>query len=435
MPYDTEHACRLSEPVKGAPTKRVNGDRSHNGKKYDVIYQKKGKSWSEQAFRYPVKSWTPAAAKNHCTSHKGIRFEPAKQKAKAKKMKEQKDSAPQLACIFNEECNVTFADEDKTSKFIITAYSGDVIKNHWYWGNIAFDLDGTKFAKSPTPVLEEHFTTNRLGFTTAQNIDDKVTVEGRFLDNDRGRQMAADIKSGFPMEASLYIKPSAVERVSEGESAKVNGRTLKGPGTIFRKALIKEVSMVVFGADSNTRSLAANAENGNEIKYVLQKGDIMAKEKETESLSIEDLTLDQFQENCGDLYAQIVQIGEDNGVTIERDRFAELREACGEDYELLAKCFAEGKTVNETLKLCNAKLQTALKKKTEVATEAAKSPDDLARQEFSDTEEQQQSAAQSQEFDEKSATDEQLKKRFAEVQELQDKFTGADAYVSYVRHS
>ena len=65
MPYPNEHACRLAEPIKGAPTKRKNGDREHNGKKYDVIYQLQKGKWEQQAFRYPKETWTADEARSH----------------------------------------------------------------------------------------------------------------------------------------------------------------------------------------------------------------------------------------------------------------------------------------------------------------------------------------------------------------------------------
>jgi len=77
MPYPNEHGCRLREPISGAPTRRVNGERESDGKKFDVIYQKSDGSWEEQAYRYPVKSWKASEARKHCQDHDGIKFEPA----------------------------------------------------------------------------------------------------------------------------------------------------------------------------------------------------------------------------------------------------------------------------------------------------------------------------------------------------------------------
>jgi ClpP class serine protease len=77
-PFPNFHACRLAEP-SGEKTRYAKGDREHEGKKYDVIYQqKKGSdSWEEQSYRYPKGSWDAKEAAAHCRSHKG-RFEAAK---------------------------------------------------------------------------------------------------------------------------------------------------------------------------------------------------------------------------------------------------------------------------------------------------------------------------------------------------------------------
>lgn len=89
MPYPNEHSCRLKEPIKDAETRRVNGDREHNGKKYDVIYQKqKEGNWEDQAFRYPKDTWEEGEARDHCKDHKGS-FEPA-EKEKGGTMEEER---------------------------------------------------------------------------------------------------------------------------------------------------------------------------------------------------------------------------------------------------------------------------------------------------------------------------------------------------------
>jgi hypothetical protein len=76
-PFPDFHACRISEPVAGAETRRSNGEREHEGKKYDVIYQKQDGKWIVQSFRYPKASWTVPQAKSHCKAHDGILFEAA----------------------------------------------------------------------------------------------------------------------------------------------------------------------------------------------------------------------------------------------------------------------------------------------------------------------------------------------------------------------
>jgi hypothetical protein len=72
-PYPNEHSCRLRDPetldIVGS------GERKHNGKTYRVIYGKpKGEKEAgsvEQAYRYPVETWSEAEARSHCKDHGG----------------------------------------------------------------------------------------------------------------------------------------------------------------------------------------------------------------------------------------------------------------------------------------------------------------------------------------------------------------------------
>ena len=77
-PYPNEHSCRLRDPdtlnIVGS------GERKHDGKTYRVIFGKpKGEKDAgsvEQAYRYPVETWSEGEARNHCQAHDGS-FEPA----------------------------------------------------------------------------------------------------------------------------------------------------------------------------------------------------------------------------------------------------------------------------------------------------------------------------------------------------------------------
>jgi hypothetical protein len=77
-PYPNEHSCRLKDLEKLNIV--GSGEREHNGKSYRVIFGKpkdKPEAGSvEQAYRYPVKTWSEAEARKHCQDHGG-NFEPA----------------------------------------------------------------------------------------------------------------------------------------------------------------------------------------------------------------------------------------------------------------------------------------------------------------------------------------------------------------------
>lgn len=78
-PFPNEHACRLKDPGAFQPDSFRRTTRDHNGKTYSVIMGRlKGDdTMTEQAFRYPKDTWTADAARSHCSSHDGARFEPA----------------------------------------------------------------------------------------------------------------------------------------------------------------------------------------------------------------------------------------------------------------------------------------------------------------------------------------------------------------------
>jgi len=97
-PYPNEHACRLREPetldIVGS------GERKHNGKTYRVIYGKpkdKPDAGSvEQAYRYPIKTWSETEARKHCQEHNG-NFEPAaRQEGDTNKKQEEESEREKL---------------------------------------------------------------------------------------------------------------------------------------------------------------------------------------------------------------------------------------------------------------------------------------------------------------------------------------------------
>lgn len=168
--------------------------------------------------------------------------------------------------------------EDKTPRLNMVAYSGKPIKGHWYWGDLVFALDGIRMAAPKIPVLEEHWTDQRIGFTSKLLIDNESGVrvdpdKTSFLDNDVANRFIKDSSEGFPFQSSVYIKPEKIQRLSEKEEIEVNGYKFKGPGTVFLKSEIKEVSVCVFGWDSKTQSSAFSRTETEEVEFFSEGGD------------------------------------------------------------------------------------------------------------------------------------------------------------------
>jgi hypothetical protein len=92
-PYPNEHSCRLRDPetldIVGS------GERKHDSKTYRVIYGKpkgdKDAGSVEQAYRYPVETWSEAEARKHCEAHGG-NFEPAIQEGHVQKIQKLEES-------------------------------------------------------------------------------------------------------------------------------------------------------------------------------------------------------------------------------------------------------------------------------------------------------------------------------------------------------
>lgn len=346
-------------------------------------------------------------------------------------------TAPKRACMLTidgEQCTVQFAestDSKIAGTFTIVGYSGGIIKDHWYWGNVAFDLGGIKFAKTRIPVLEEHSSGNRIGFTTKQEVSEVVSFEGKFLNNSKAQELANDMRDGFPMQASLFIPPSVIEKISEGASVEVNGRTLKGPGTVFRKSTIKEVSMATFGFDEKTRSSAYTDGDNQTVNFSLLKENSMSGTQNTEAqltaAHYKDLTAETFAKVCPSIHTEIFDQGKATGEKAERDLFAQLKDACGDNHALTVQCFIEGKSVTDALKM---RAEQAESRTTKLTSENAKlraQSVDPAEQEFSDSAPTPGSTAE----DQGEGTEASWRLAFAASTDLQAEFRlgGVQAYI------
>ena len=339
------------------------------------------------------------------------------------------NSAPGTACVFACPAEaVRFVEDSQDRRFRIDAYDGGVIPNHWYWGNLAFDLSGLTLAASQTPVLDTHDTRSRIGVAPDGQITERgVQFEGRFLKNAKAEEIRSDMKDGFPMQASLSLDPLTVEQVADGATASVNGHRLKGPGAVFREAKVLEVSMCVLGAAPNTKSVALTDDNTHvTISLSPTKETTMAKDEKAKIL-----TIDEFKAEHAELYDTIRTAGSD----AEKARFTELQEACGEDRDLLVEAFADGWDKMRALTERNARLQAALsvRKSSESEKPAPKPEPDAATQEFIEQPPPAE-GGEDKAFDEATASDEQLKSHFEATPDLRTEFSDeAEAYVAFVR--
>lgn len=155
--------------------------------------------------------------------------------------------------------------------------SGNVIRNHWYWGNLAIDLEGIEIPKRPVAALLDHDPSKRVGVIEHGSLEKGLglVVEGRFLSaSESAVQVLADAADGFPWEASARAIPLDIQELTPGQTETVNGQEITGPGAIFRRTRIGEGSFVAVGADPDTSARAISAR---------QEGQAMADDDKTTS--------------------------------------------------------------------------------------------------------------------------------------------------------
>ena len=114
----------------------------------------------------------------------------------------------------------------------------------------------------PTPLLEEHFSTSRVGVVKEVGINQNITVTGDFLRNAKAREVVDDADDGYPFQMSMFIDPGSVEEVGQGVSVVVNGQTFTGPVAVFRNNRIREFTICSTGSDRTTSVNAFSAKPG-----------------------------------------------------------------------------------------------------------------------------------------------------------------------------
>jgi len=340
------------------------------------------------------------------------------------------DTAPLRACLFDQTPILGFAEPDEDERFTIVAYSGQVIPNHFFWGNVAFDLGGVKFNKKVTAVLEEHLRDSRIGYTTKQEITNRVVVEGRFLSNDIAQRIRRDIKEGFPMQASVFIEPSRIERVADGEQTEVNGHPLKGPGTVFRKSVIHEISMCTLGADSNTQS-KAYAEGGE----AAVKFSVMERKFNMDETKAVEMTAEGFAADHPEIHGEIVRTareeGRAEGEAKSRELFVQFAERFAEDPTFCIEQFKSGIGIEEAIAAYADKLradrQQLATEKAELAKQVAAKKVDPAVTEFADQQEGKGGDGSPETPEEKWTAE------FNKSEDLQGEYKDIETYLAYKR--
>lgn len=145
--------------------------------------------------------------------------------------------------------------DNAPARVSLTAYTGVPMKLDGFAYPVVVDLETLRVNRGSTPLLRSHDPERVAGHSTRIDVtQQRLKVDGvlsgvpQYTDDiayTAGRGFTWQVSMG----AGLSQKP---EFVPAGESAKVNGRVWKGPVLVARNAVLREVSLLAMGADSDT---------------------------------------------------------------------------------------------------------------------------------------------------------------------------------------
>jgi len=175
-------------------------------------------------------------------------------------------------------------------RFTMTAYNGRPMSVDYYSRPVVIDLAGLT-AKAPLPILANHDPTAIVGHAdeieigvSSLKLSGLISGAGPMAD-----QVQASAGKGFPWKASVGARPDQLEFVDEKTTITVNGKSLKGPLYVARKATLGEVSFVAIAADASTKVKVAAQAAINNKEYDMD----FEKWVEAMGLTLADLREDQ----------------------------------------------------------------------------------------------------------------------------------------------
>lgn len=149
---------------------------------------------------------------------------------------------------------------------------------HPFWGRCIHDFAGMIQPKAAVSIDYCHNPADVIGFADRIVVQDNALRMGGNLVSlqagDRASEVARKRKAGVPYETSITtnLEGLEVEFVPDGYIAEVNGMSIPGPITIFRRWEIWGVAALPYGADSGTAINFGAGDTGTVSVPVLTKG-------------------------------------------------------------------------------------------------------------------------------------------------------------------
>lgn len=152
-------------------------------------------------------------------------------------------------------------------KFRLVGYTGRAIRQSWSRTPLVVDLAGMDTTTQPIAVMLGHqydmdHAVGQASEVVNSGTDLTVSTEVIGESPEVGKAVSL-ARKGWQFQASIGADVGRIENIAAGESVEVNGRQFTGPISVVRASTLREVSLVLFGADANTSAaIAAEANDG-----------------------------------------------------------------------------------------------------------------------------------------------------------------------------
>lgn len=153
------------------------------------------------------------------------------------------------------------AGQPATPTFSLVGYTGAAIKQFWSRNPLVVDLAGMDTGSGVLPILYGHDSSleSVLGqSSTTINDGKQLVLSGDlFGASQTSEQVLSLARRGMKFQASIGADINRIENLSAGEKVNVNGRDFVGPISVVRSSKLREVSIVLMGADPATSAAIA----------------------------------------------------------------------------------------------------------------------------------------------------------------------------------
>lgn len=152
-------------------------------------------------------------------------------------------------------------------RFELVGYTGRAIRQSWSRNPLVVDLAGMDTSGN-VAVMYGHDYSLEAAIGQADRKDNSgqdLIVAGDVIgDGPLVDKVLGYARRGWKFQASIGADVNRIENIAPGEMVTVNGREFTGPISVVRASTLREVSVVLFGADAAT-SAAIAAEASEEV--------------------------------------------------------------------------------------------------------------------------------------------------------------------------